>query len=195
MEIVQGLALGVLGSPGGSVPSAYVSAIEGTSFGYFPNALIIILGILVVYAIARHVPAFRWIYAVGSDRQAARVNGIRDRRVVIGSYVACGGIAAMGGLALAALLGSGDPVEGATFLLPAIAAAVIGGTSVFGGKGGVPGSVVGAFILTVLASVLFAVHVTPFYEAFFTGLATILIVAIGVIIDRYTSSRVAAQWA
>ena len=193
MEVVQGLALGVLGSPGGQIPAGYETGTQGTSFQYLPNALLIILGVVVLYAIARRVRAFRWIYAVGSDRQAARISGIRDRRVVIGSYVLCGGIAAVGGLTLSGLLSSGDPVEGGTFLLPGIAAAVIGGTSVFGGKGGVPGSVAGAFILTVLASVLFAANVTPFYEAFFTGLATVLIVGIGVTIDRYTSSR-AARW-
>jgi ribose transport system permease protein len=192
MEAIQGLALGVLGSPGGSVPPVYVSALEGKTFGFVPNALIIIVGVLIVYALARHVRAFRWVYAVGSDRQAARVNGIQDRRVVIGSYVVCGGIAGIGGLTFAALLGSGDPVEGGNFLLPGIAAAVIGGTSVFGGRGGMAGSVVGAFILTVLSSLLFAAHVTPFYESFFTGLATVLIVAVGVTVDRYTSARIAA---
>lgn len=194
MEVISGLALGVLGSPGGSVPSGYVSGLNGTSLSYIPNSLIVIAVVLVLYVVARRVPSFRWIYAVGSDRQAARANGIRDRRVVIGSYVVCGGIAAIGGLALSGLLSSGDPVEGTNFLLPGVAAAVIGGTSVFGGKGGVVGSVVGAFILTVLASVLFAAHVTPFYEAFFTGLATVLIVGVGVTIDRYTASRVAAGW-
>jgi ribose transport system permease protein len=194
LEVVQGLALGVLGSPGGTVPADFSSAVTGTSFRYIPNAMLIIAGIILLYVIGRHVRAFRWIYAVGSDRQAARTNGIRDRRVVMGSYIACGGIAAVGGLCFAALLSSGDPIEGANYLLPGIAAAVIGGTSVFGGKGGVPGSVVGAFILTVLSSVLFAAHVTPFYEAFFTGLATVLIVGIGVTIDRWTTSRLAAQW-
>jgi ribose transport system permease protein len=194
LEVVQGLALGVLGSPGGTIPPRFTSTVLGTSFRYVPNSMIVIAGILVLYVIGRHVRAFRWIYAVGADRQAARVNGIRDRRVVMGSYVACGGIAALGGLSFAALLSSGDPIEGASYLLPGIAAAVIGGTSVFGGKGGVPGSVVGAFILTVLSSVLFAAHVTPFYEAFFTGLATVLIVGIGVTIDRWTTSRLATQW-
>jgi ribose transport system permease protein len=193
MEVIQGLALGVLGSPGGQVPAGFETGTQGTSFQYLPNSLLIILGIMVLYAIARRVRSFRWIYAVGSDRPAARISGIRDRRVVIGSYVLCGGIAAVGGLTLSGLLSSGDPIEGGTFLLPGIAAAVIGGTSVFGGKGGIPGSVAGAFILTVLASVLFAASVTPFYEAFFTGLATVLIVGIGVTIDRYTSSR-AARW-
>jgi ribose transport system permease protein len=193
MEVIQGLALGVLGSPGGQVPAGFETGTQGTSFHYIPNALLIILGVMVLYGIARRVRSFRWIYAVGSDRQAARTSGIRDRRVVIGSYVLCGAIAAVGGLTLSGLLSSGDPIEGGTFLLPGIAAAVIGGTSVFGGKGGIPGSVAGAFILTVLASVLFAASVTPFYEAFFTGLATVLIVGIGVTIDRYTSSR-AARW-
>ena len=194
LEVVQGLALGILGSPGGTIPAGFTSTVLGTSFHYIPNTMIIIAGIIILYAVARHVRAFRWLYAVGADRQAARTNGIRDRRVVMGAYIACGGIAAIGGLAFAALLSSGDPIEGASYLLPGIAAAVIGGTSVFGGKGGVPGSVVGAFILTVLASVLFAAHVTPFYEAFFTGLATVLIVGIGVTIDRWTTSRVASQW-
>lgn len=193
MEVIQGLALGVLGSPGGQVPAGFETGTQGTSFHYIPNALLIILGVMVLYGIARRVRSFRWIYAVGSDRQAARTSGIRDRRVVIGSYVLCGAVAAVGGLTLSGLLSSGDPIEGGTFLLPGIAAAVIGGTSVFGGKGGIPGSVAGAFILTVLASVLFAASVTPFYEAFFTGLATVLIVGIGVTIDRYTSSR-AARW-
>ena len=191
-EVIQGVSLGVLGSPGGNIPGSYSSVMLGTSFGYIPNSGIIALILLGLYYLFRHVRSFRWLYAVGSDRQAARINGINDRRVLIGSYVVCAGIAAVAGLTFASLLSSGDPIQGLNYLLPCIAAAVIGGTSVFGGKGGIHGGIVGALILTVLASLLFAANVTPFYEAFFTGLATVLIVGIGVVIDRYASARIVA---
>ena len=191
-EVIQGVSLGVLGSPGGNIPGSYSSVMLGTSFGYIPNSGIIALILLGLYYLFRHVRSFRWLYAVGSDRQAARINGINDRRVVIGSYVVCAGIAAAAGLTFASLLSSGDPIQGLNYLLPCIAAAVIGGTSVWGGKGGIHGGIVGALILTVLASLLFAANVTPFYEAFFTGLATVLIVGIGVVIDRYATARIVA---
>ena len=191
-EVIQGVSLGVLGSPGGNIPGSYSSVMLVTSFGYIPNSGIIALILLGLYYLFRHVRSFRWLYAVGSDRQAARINGINDRRVLIGSYVVCAGIAAVAGLTFASLLSSGDPIQGLNYLLPCIAAAVIGGTSVFGGKGGIHGGIVGALILTVLASLLFAANVTPFYEAFFTGLATVLIVGIGVVIDRYASARIVA---
>lgn len=192
-EVIQGVSLGILGSPGGSVPGSFSSTFLGTSFGYIPNSGIVGLLLIAAYYLARRLRSFRWLYAVGSDRQAGRINGINDRRVVIGSYVACGGGAAIAGLTFAALLSSGDPIQGLNYLLPCIAAAVIGGTSVFGGKGGIVGSIVGALILTVLASLLFAANVTPFYEAFFTGLATVLIVGIGVVIDRYASAWIARE--
>lgn len=191
-EVIQGLALGVLGSPGGSMPASYVSVMQGTSFGYVPNSGIITLFLLAAYYLFLRVRSFRWLYAIGSDREVARLNGVKTRRVVIGSYMACAGMAAVAGLAFASLLSSGDPIQGLNYLLPCIAAAVIGGTSVFGGKGGISGGIVGALILTILASLLFAMNVTPFYVAFFTGLVTVLIVGIGVLIDRFSSGTAGA---
>jgi ribose transport system permease protein len=185
MEVVQGLALSVLSSPGGSVPSAFSNIFTGQSSIGIPYGGLAIVILLVLWVFAKYTKQVRWIYAVGSDRSAARLNGVRDGRTIFLAYISCGCLAGVAGLAFSALLNSGDPVEGGTYLLPAIAAAVIGGTSIFGGRGGAFGSAIGAFILTVLADVLFAAGVTPFYNALFTGAVTVVVVAIGVLADRF----------
>lgn len=185
LEVVQGLALGVLSSPGGTIPSTFSNIFTGQTVAGLPYGGLVVLVLLMLWVVAKRTKPVRWIYAVGSDRPAARLNGINDRKAVFLAYVSCGCIAGVAGLAFSALLNSGDPVEGGTYLLPAIAAAVIGGTSIFGGRGGALGSVIGAFILTILADVLFAAHVAPFYNAFVTGAVTVVVVAIGVLADRF----------
>lgn len=96
----------------------------------------------------------RLLYAVGDNTEACRLAGVRVWRVLLAAYVACGLLNAIAGLILVGTTNAADLSLANVYLLPAIAAAIIGGTSIFGGRGGYGGSIVGALILTVLDSLL-----------------------------------------
>lgn len=96
----------------------------------------------------------RLLYAVGDNTEACRLAGVRVWRVLLAGYVACGLLNALAGLILVGTTNAADLSLAKVYLLPAIAAAIIGGTSIFGGRGGYGGSIVGALILTVLDSLL-----------------------------------------
>jgi ribose transport system permease protein len=96
----------------------------------------------------------RLIYAVGDNREACQLAGIRVWKVLLLDYALCGVLAAIAGLVLVGGTNAADLSLADVYLLPSVAAVIIGGTSIFGGRGGYSGTIVGALILTVLTSVL-----------------------------------------
>jgi len=100
----------------------------------------------------RYTGLGRLIYAVGDNPVAVRLAGVRGWLVLLATYVICGFLAGLAGLVLEGAINGVDLSLGDVFLLPSVAAVVIGGTSIYGGHGGYAGSLVGALILTVLSS-------------------------------------------
>jgi ribose transport system permease protein len=96
----------------------------------------------------------RLLYAIGDNREACQLAGIRVWRVLLADYALCGLFAALAGLVLVGGTNAADLGLAEVYLLPSVAAVIIGGTSIFGGRGGYAGSIVGALILTVLTSLL-----------------------------------------
>ena len=94
------------------------------------------------------------MYAVGDNPIAARLAGVRTWQVHVALYVISGLLAGVAGVVLAGVTNTAAPTTADSYLLPSVAAAVIGGTSIFGGRGGYSGAIVGALILTVLNSLL-----------------------------------------
>lgn len=145
----------------------------------------IVIMIVVVYAIGYFVLARttfgRQIYAVGDNYEAARLSGVGVRRTKLMVFVISGFTAALGGVVLASRLFSAQPVAGITFELSAIAAVVIGGTSLFGGIGGVVGTLVGAIFIATLLNGLVILNVTSFWQQVLMGLVVLAAVAI----DKY----------
>jgi ribose transport system permease protein len=119
----------------------------------------------------------RRVYAVGGNEEATRLSGVRVGRVKLLVYTLAGACAALGGLLLAARLGSGDPKVGTMYELDAIAAVVGGGTSLMGGRGGVWGTVLGALIIGVLNNGLVLLDVSTFYQMVVKGLVILGAVA------------------
>jgi ribose transport system permease protein len=115
---------------------------------------------------------------VGSDPKAARASGISPARVSILAYASSGTLAAIAGLVLAASTTGGDPQNGDIFTLTSLAAVVVGGVSLAGGRGSVVGAVLGALILTVLGSLLLVYQLNPLYVSLWQGV--FLLVAAGV---------------
>ena len=96
----------------------------------------------------------RLLYAIGDNREACQLAGIRVWRVLLADYIICSLLAAVAGIVLVGNTNSADLSLAETYLLPSVAAVIIGGTSIFGGRGGYAGSIVGALILTVLNGLL-----------------------------------------
>ena len=121
----------------------------------------------------------RRIYAVGSDREAARIAGVRIAPTLMTAYAISGLCAGGAALFYAMLTASGDPTSGDGLILPSVAAVVIGGTSLFGGQGGFVGTVAGALTLTLLGDVIFAVNLPSYWTVLADGLLLIVAVLAG----------------
>lgn len=111
------------------------------------------IAFLMIFGLARSGFG-RLLYAVGDNREACKLAGVRVWQVLLVDYVLCGLFAAIAGLVLVGGTNAADLSLADIYLLPSVAAVIIGGTSIFGGRGGYAGSIVGALILTVLTSIL-----------------------------------------
>ena len=139
------------------------------------------LGMLVLYAFAfvllRETAWGRHVYAVGDNREAARLAGINTDRVLLSVYMLSGLLAGIAALLSIARTGVGDPQSGQTENLDTVTAVVLGGTSLFGGRGVIVGSLVGALIVGVFRNGLTLMGVSSVYQILVTGVLVILAVA------------------
>ena len=132
----------------------------------------------IAWVIAWKTPLGRRIYAVGGNERAARLAGIRVSRVKIFTYAASSLCAAIVGLIIASQLEAAHPATGESFELNAIAAVVLGGTSLMGGRGSILGSLIGAFVIGVLSDGLVMLGVSEFWQMVIKGLVIVLAVAV-----------------
>jgi ribose transport system permease protein len=139
---------------GSDVPAALAWLGTGLTYG-IPNALLIFvpLAILVMFTL-RRTGFGRLLYAVGDNERATRIAGVLYWQVILALYVVSGLIAGVAGLLYVGLIKAPSLSLADPLVLPSVAAAVIGGTSIFGGRGGYAGTIVGALILTVLTTLL-----------------------------------------
>jgi len=159
---------------------AFVSIGSGRLLGV-PNQVWIAAGIVVVAAILlKKTRLGRYIYAVGGNEVAAKLSGVNVRRVKLLVYTIAGGLSAVGGLIVTSRLNSATPIAGEGFELDSIAAVVIGGTSLSGGRGSVLGTVLGALIIGVLNSGLVIMGVDPFWQTVIKG----FVILLAVVVDR-----------
>ena len=137
---------------------------------------------LVLYAtagfVASRTPLGRHIYAVGGNERAARLAGIEVGRVKLVTYLASAFCAALVGIIIASQLDAAHPATGESFELNAIAAVVLGGASLAGGRGSVTGSLIGAFVIGVLADGLVMLGVSEFWQIVIKGAVIVLAVAL-----------------
>ncbi|GGJ43503.1 ABC transporter permease [Deinococcus roseus] len=149
--------------------------IGGTAITY-GTVLMIVLYIVVWIFLTETAPG-RHIYAVGNNPEAARLTGIPTNRVLLGVYTMAGLIYSVAGLLLVSRTGVGDPNAGATDNLDTITAVVLGGTSLFGGRGMIFGTLLGALIVGVFRNGLTLTGVPSVYQILITGILVILAVA------------------
>jgi ribose transport system permease protein len=176
-----GVALIVLPRPGGGTPSGFQDLSTGAALNeWIPNGLLVLAAVFVlVWLPLRRRRLGLAIYAVGSQRDAAYLSGVRVGPTRIAAYAVGGGFAALGGLALASTTGVGSPLIGDFYTLQSVAAVVLGGVALVGGKGGLIGPVMAAFILTVVVAILTFLGVDANYGQVIQGTLIIVVVMIG----------------
>ena len=133
--------------------------LSGEALYFVPMLVIFILSL----SILTQTRFGRYVYAIGSNPEVSRLSGIPINRYVVAVYAISGLLAGVGGLILTGRLASADPNSATGSELDVIAAVVIGGTSLFGGRGGVFGTLVGALIISVVANGLVLLNVNPFW--------------------------------
>jgi ribose transport system permease protein len=173
LSIYQGIAIRILPQPGGSIPQSYTNILANPNA---PWSLVYVALLCMLWWAFRRSGLGVAIFAIGNDPMAAGSNGINVRRTQIMAYVLAGVLAAAGGLFLAASATGGDATTGDSFTLSSIVAIVLGGVSLFGGRGSAVGGVIGAFIVTMIANLLFFAHVNQLYESFFEGVFLLIAV-------------------
>jgi erythritol transport system permease protein len=131
--------------------------------------------------VASRTPFGRQVYAIGGNERAAMLSGVKVPQVRLRVYVISGFCAALVGVIIAAQLGAAHPATGTTFELNAIAAVVLGGTSLMGGRGTVTGTLIGAFVIGVLADGLVLIGVSEFWQMIVKG----LVIVLAVILDQF----------
>jgi ribose transport system permease protein len=176
--ILQGIAYTYSVNPVGEAsPSFY--ALYTDKLGGIPVLLLIMAGFWIVcWYVARQTAFGKHLYAVGGDREAARLVGVRTTRVSIASYVVCSVIGACAGLLELTQTSVGAPDLGATLLLTTVTAVVIGGVSLFGGEGSVIGVLGGALVLAFLSQLFDSLQVNALYQQLIEGLIILSVLGI-----------------
>lgn len=146
-----------------------------------------IMGMVFILAwyILRHTPIGRYIYALGGNPAATRLSGINVTNIHIFVFAVSGLLSALAGLIVTARLSSAQPTAGAMYELDAIAAVVVGGTSLMGGKGKIFGTLIGALIIGFLNNALNLLDVSAYYQM----IAKAAVILIAVLIDNYLGQR------
>ena len=178
LSVLRGIAL--LMTQGFSIPispdSFFVQLGRGWLLGVPFPAVLALLAVISGYAALNLMQFGRHVVAIGANMEAARRAGVPVRQRLILVYVISGVAAAVAGIIIAARLGSGSSNAAVGFELDVIAAVVLGGTSLMGGKGTIVGTVLGALTIAVIGNGLILSHVSPFFTQIVTGL--IILVAI-----------------
>jgi ribose/xylose/arabinose/galactoside ABC-type transport system permease subunit len=144
--------------------------IGGEVFGFPIPILILVVVALASWVCLTQTRLGRYMYAVGGNEHAARASGINVHSIKMAAYAICGAVAGLAGVVLASRITTGQPNAGLAYELDAIAAAVIGGTSLSGGAGGVGGTVLGALLMGVINNGLDLLNVSSYYQQVVKGL-------------------------
>lgn len=177
MSVIQGVVFVYTKGPIGELPAS-LSALAWSKVGILPLplfflAVVAIAGIL----LQKRTTLGRYLYAIGGNEEIARRSGINVDKIKIVTYMICSLTAALSGIFLSCRMGQGDPLAGERYMIDSIIPALIGGTSLMGGKGGIVGTLAGIFILTIINNILNLLNVETYWQWVVTGLIVIVAVA------------------
>lgn len=177
LQVYRGLALLISGGMTvGGLPPNIKEFARGTLF-YIPNLFVTLLVVaLMVHYFLSFTRTGRYLYALGSNSEATRRLGIPVFRITLIAYVLSSGLATLAGILLVSRLSVASPSMGNAYELQAIAAVVVGGASLFGGRGTVLGAVAGAILFTTMSNGAVLLDIDPFWEMVLEGLLIALVV-------------------
>lgn len=179
LSIASGLALSVSGgTPISDLPVGYTSVSQDRVAGVPVPVLVALAVFLIGLLVLRQTRYGRHLYAAGGNGEAARLSGIDVRAVTATAYVICSFFASCGAVVLTARVASGQPTLGGSLALESVAAVVIGGVSLFGGRGSIVGVLFGVVFVSILANGLNLMNVSSYTQLLVLGGALITVIAI-----------------
>ena len=182
MSIARGAALVLTGGTAvHDVPPAFDWLGNGTLLGIPVPVVVLALVVAVMSVVLRRTTLGRHAFAIGSNEETARMSGVSVSKELVKVYTLCAGLAGLGGVLLASRTVIGSPTAGQMYELDAIAACVIGGTSLFGGVGSVSGAVIGAGLMGLIRNGSNLLGVSSFWQRIVIG----VIICIAVAWDQY----------
>ena len=186
MVSARGLALLTTdGEPVYDLPDSF-TMLGGNVFGKIPlPAIIWIVLTIVAIIVLRYTTFGRKIYAVGGNEESSRLSGISVNKYITWAFIISGTLAGVAGILMSAWLTVGQPTAGTGLELDVIAAVVLGGTSLFGGKGGVGGTFIGVLIMSMIINIFNLLGLSSYYQSIFMG----LIIVLALIMNQYITNK------
>jgi ribose/xylose/arabinose/galactoside ABC-type transport system permease subunit len=168
------------GQPIWQLPPAFALLASGRLFSVPIPAIVMGIVFIISHVVLTRTRFGRYVYAVGGNQEAARLAGIRTNRILVEVYVICGILSAISGILLASRMNSGQPNAGLSYELDVIAAVVVGGTSLFGGRGSIIGTFIGAMLIAVLQNGLNLINVGSYTQQIVVG----VVILAAVLLDQ-----------
>lgn len=187
-SIWDGVALAILPTEGGTVPTSLTNAVSGNIAG-IPKSVVLVVILFGLWGWMRDSRFIRDLRAIGSDEERARLLGVPIGRRKLETYMFTGACAAIAGIYLAAQQASGSPTAGDEFILTSVAAVIVGGTSLFGGTGSAAASIVGAIAYLMIPDLITAVNINSFWSVFLQGFLLIVAVTVSSLVSRLAARR------
>jgi ribose transport system permease protein len=179
MTLFWGIAQTIMPMAGGYVPRFFYKTYRIQVLGFLPFPAVILFIAIVIWSIFRRTSFGRHIYAVGSNEDGAYSSGINVSRIRFMAHVIASIFIAMAGVCLLMSMASGDFRVGQEYALNSVAAVVIGGIALKGGKGSIAGAIVGALILGLINNIIFYAKVSAFYQGFAKGMVIVVALFFG----------------
>lgn len=188
--VFGGIALQIRPQPGGSVPPWFATMLTG-NFSFLPYSLVLLLTtVVLIWTPLRKSRIGRAIQAVGNNEHSAYISGLNPKRAKLFAYATAGLLTTVAGLFITAQTTSGDPNVGDVYTLNSIAAVVLGGVSLRGGRGRIAGPILSAFLLSTIVSALLAWGISALWQSLIQGLVLLLVLAgVGLRVQRSESWR------
>ena len=187
-SILSGAALLVLPIDGGVLPDGWMRFGSASFLGLSSSVWLLVV-LFLFWLWVRDTRLGVTIRATGSNEKSAYLSGVSLTFVNVATYGLSGLFAALAALYLTTQTGAGSPTIGKDYILPSVAAAVIGGISLFGGRGGLAGTIVGAFILTIIGNLVFVLSVSSYWQPIVSGVILLAAVLASALAERSARRR------
>ena len=188
MNICDGTAYVYSGGRSTRISDAFFVKIgTGYLFGFIPLPVVYMVVLIIIFVFLLNKTKFgAYIYAIGGNRESARLSGVPIRKVEIAVFTISGFLSAFAGIVLASRMYSGQPSVGSGYEMDAIAACVLGGVSMSGGKGRISGTIIGAVVIGIISNGLNLLGVSSFWQLIVKG----IIILIAILIDAQKNNGV-----